>query len=397
MNDRLVCKCAGTVVWLALALLFLGACRNNDPSVVQPDRFASAAASTTAPSVGSPSSHAASTGAAETPSGSASAPLRPYASVATAAPAPLVPFARGKGPADVKRPKAETKPRVEPEPPPVTLGKVELLSAGALPHRELRLTSEVGHTEQMQMTMALDIGMEIAGKKAPGGALPPMMMTMDMKVTEAEPGGDIGYQFVLTKTDVPPAKGVEPKVMNLMKKGLSKLIGLNGRVVVSARGLTREAKMILPDKADPQTAQIIQGMEQAMNQISAPFPKEPVGKGGRWRYATRMTQNGVSLTQEATYVLTDIAGDTVTCDVRIEQTAPKQKVASPLGVTVDLLSLSSKGEGKTKLRLDQLSPVTSVLALDSAVKMAIPDGAATRVMTMTTAMQLRVQQPAKLD
>jgi hypothetical protein len=165
----------------------------------------------------------------------------------------------------------------------------------------------------------------------------------------------------------------------------------------------------MPAGARPEMAQVIQGMEQAMSQLSAPLPDEAVGKGASWQVQTKLSQNGVSLTQTATYSLTDLDGDALTLDVKIAQSAPKQKVASPMGVTVDLTSLSSTGGGKSKLRLDRLSPLESLLSVASTVTMAVPvktetknDGepsgeapsTQTKSMKMVTKMVIAVMPPA---
>ena len=144
---------------------------------------------------------------------------------------------------------------------------------------------------------------------------------------------------------------------------------------------------------DPQVKQIVQGMEQAMNQIGAPFPEEPVGIGAEWQYVNTMSQNGVSLTQISNYELYKMDGAMYVCDVFVQQTAPKQKVPSPLGVTVDLLSLSSQGTGKTKIDLGRLSPEKSIMSLGSTVKMLVPEKGQNKTLTMTTQMQIKVIRP----
>ena len=76
--------------------------------------------------------------------------------------------------------------------------------------------------------------------------------------------------------------------------------------------------------------------------------------------------------------------------VVVKQKAPKQKVASPLGVTLDLLSLSSKGSGTSKLRLDRLAPSQSNVSVTTKLKMALPKA---KKMTLLTKMGVLITSP----
>ena len=63
-------------------------------------------------------------------------------------------------------------------------------------------------------------------------------------------------------------------------------------------------------------------------------------------------------------------------------------------VTVDLISLQSMGSGKTKLALDRLSPVKSLITMDSLVNMNIPDNGTNKLMKMTSKLQIKIEPPA---
>ena len=139
-----------------------------------------------------------------------------------------MPYAKGKAPKGKKKKKKKQPQGVVLKPPKklkivAAPGEVKLIKAGSEPLQKLRLNAKVGHKEKVQMTMAMNIGMELDGKKAPSGALPPMLMTMDLAVVENRDGGDMKYDFVLSHTDIPPVKGIQPQVVQMMKKGLKKL------------------------------------------------------------------------------------------------------------------------------------------------------------------------------
>ena len=384
-----------SALFLALCLGSTFGCQKSDQSAIQPEKLASSSpASTATPATASAMAQEPGTQQPGTQQPGTQQPgtqqpgAQPGGSDSSATPGPLLPYASGKAPAASPTPKAVADPKAPAAAAaPAGQAEVKLLKPGAEPRKELRIRSKVGHTEKMQMTMKMDISMSIGGQQAPSNALPAMIMTMDMKVTDTKPNGDIRYEFVMSDTDVAQAPGVQPEVVAAMKGALGKMKGLSGSAVVTNRGFNRDAKINLPPGVDPQTRQVMQGMEQAMQQIGAPLPAEPVGIGAQWKYATPMTQNGITLNQEAIYDLVKLDGDLVSCDVKVVQTAPAQKVASPVGVMVDLLSLQSQGSGKTAFRLDRLVPVQSDMSLLSSVAMGLPDN---KKMQMSTKMTIAI-------
>jgi hypothetical protein len=364
---------------LVILALFAG-CQRNDQSAVQPEKLPSGTA-TAEPSVAErlPATAGTATGADAVPSPDG----------APSPDGPLVPYA-GKAPPPKAKSTASPASGGSAAPDAPPLQEVKLLEAGKEPRAALRLHPKVGQTEVLDMKLTMALEMTAGDQKAPPTKLPPMLMTMSMKVTNVAPDGDITYAFTLTKTDVAAGQGAEKQVVDAMRQALAKLDGMSGEAVVSNRGFTKDAKFNLPPGADPQTKQVLQGMEQALQQIGAPLPEEPVGPGAKWKYTTRVTQNGIRITQGAVYELVKIEGDVISCKVTVDQSAPKQKVASPVGVTVDLLSLKSQGDGTTELDLGHLAPRTSVMKLNSAVKMGLPKG---EQLVMNTTMIIDMRSP----
>jgi len=217
------------------ALLLLLACQKNDQATVQPEKLAEQSSATAAPS--------AAKAAAEQPVAAGDD------SAATAgAPGPLVPYASGKGPSDATPPPAEPK-KGSPATDQPSTGKVasgspagapevKLVKPGAEPRRELRITVKPGQKEVMKMTMTMAIGMKMGARSQPTNQLPPMIMDMDMKVTDVKPNGDLRYEFTLSKTDVGKVAGIDPKIRGAIKQALGGLKGLGGWAEVTNRGLT---------------------------------------------------------------------------------------------------------------------------------------------------------------
>ena len=357
--------------------LALPSCQKNEQSAVQPEKLsASASGVSSAPS----------------PEEAKAAGSAPAASDSSA-PGPLLPFASGKGPQDVKPPPATDKtakpagPRVADKPTNSVSSEIQLIKAGAEPRKELRLKAKTGQVDKMKMVMTMGLEMKVDGQQAaPPQDMPPMVMNLDLKVIDTKPNGDIRYDFIVTDTDVLKGQKTAPKVVQGMKAALGKINGMKGHAVVSNRGFNKEANIDMPPGTDAQTKQVMQGMQQALQQLGAPLPKEPVGQGAQWKFVTKLVQQGIKVRQSATYDLIKLDGNNMTCNVKVDQTAPRQRIAA-MGVSVDLLSLSSTGGGKTDQRLDKLAPLKSNMNMVSKVDMGMPKN---QVMNMTTRMVIDI-------
>jgi len=366
------------VYWpiLLLVAVAMGGCHKSDQSIQAENAASSSPSTSSAP----PPTSAA---AASDEQANAPGPLLPLASAnaveegsartdvpkadaTAAAPAPTVGRA---APADAPaKPLNETR---KSGPSPGSAPVVKLIKAGAEPHQKLRLEAKVGQSEKMKMVMDMNMDINLGGRAAPKASLPPMVMSMVLSVTDVKPNGDIRYDFELTKSDVGNRAGVAPQVAAAMKDALGKMVGMNGYAVVSDRGFNKDAALKLPPGADAQTQQVMAGMEQAMQQLSAPLPEEPVGIGAQWELRQALSQNGIAIQQVATYDLVGIDDKLITANVTLKQTAPSQTVNLPTGDSMKLVSLNSDGSGDLKMRLDRLTPTASKMNLTSRAKMEI--------------------------
>ena len=357
----------------------LGACRDQDgreqDTAVTPDRIVEVAQSASVSAPAGVSTNRARTGQNTSPSVSATAAL--VEATATAAAAAKAPASSAR-PAAAKGNRAAARPRVKPTPTkPTASGKaaaavfpksvLTLVRAGAAPRKMLRIHVNKGQVETMKMVLTMNVKIKELNQQQ---KLPPMVIGMRLQVKEILANGDIRYDFTLTETDVTAGKRYDPRLVAGMKQAMQRMYGLHGHAIVSERGTTRGAQVKLPDSADAQTKQVMQGMEQAMQQIGAPLPVEKVGKGAKWTYTTRLNQGGVHLTQVTTYKLVSISGDKVVLKATVKQTAPKQQIAAPNGVKVSLLKLASRGKGTTTMILSRLAPPKSTMKMKSKMTMA---------------------------
>jgi hypothetical protein len=240
---------------------------------------------------------------------------------------------------------------------------VKLLDAGAEPRTALRYKFQANRTEAIVMDMSMAMAMETGNQKQPETQVPVTRTTMIFDNKEVSPEGNLHYEFEIEQVEVLPTPGVNPMMVNAMKQQMSGMQGMNGSATVTSRGFTQDAEIKIPPGVNPQIRQSIDNMKQSMNQMSAPLPEEPVGRGARWQVTMPVETPAMKLKQVATYTLSEIQGDKVKLDVTIKQSAPPQEIATPgaaPGTKTSLESLKSSGEATIEIQMTKLVPTSNL-------------------------------------
>jgi hypothetical protein len=223
--------------------------------------------------------------------------------------------------------------------------------------------------------------------------LPATRMLMDMTITDAN-ADTYNYTFAVTEAAPVKEPGVQAMVMDAMAKALKNTVGLKGKGTIDNRGVNKGASFELPPNMDPQTRQLMDGMRDAVGRMSAPLPKEPVGVGGKWKVAQQLTQNGMTLDQNATYTVKSIEGDKLTFDVAVEMNAKPQEVKAPgmpAGSKMMLETMTGKGGGTTVQNLTSLLPENSNVKIDTAMKSTVEAMGQKQKMAMDMTMDVTIQ------
>lgn len=251
--------------------------------------------------------------------------------------------------------------------------QIELLNPGAEPRQAIRFKPAVNARQVATLTLAMDMAMTVAGNPVPQVKVPTSVMTMETIVTRIDPNGDIHYQFRYTNVDVIADPAVPKPVLDAVKAQNLKLIGIRGSFVMDDRGRSKSGSFTFPNDIDATTRQTLEQLAQSSSQFSAPMPDAAVGKGASWRLSSPITVNGIQMIQTAIYRLATLQDGVANLDVGLEQEAKPQKMSQPgvpPEVVMTLKSLKSQGQGKVMLRLDQLLPVRSTVAVRSTNEIA---------------------------
>ena len=282
----------------------------------------------------------------------------------------------------------------EPAAPAGAMPTVKLLNAGTGPATTLRLAATKGDKQSIVMTMTMDMEMSVGGTAQPSVKLPAMQMTIDLEVTEVTADRDVRYVFNLSAADVVADPAVAAEVSAIVKTQLQAMVGTKGKALVTERGLTKEADIEFPPGLDPQTRQMMSGMKESLNQLSAPLPEEAVGQGASWDVTTTITQNGLTLKQVATYTLTEAGRGGFTAKIGVRQKADPQEMKAPglpPGTKVHLQDMTSEGEGDVRLDLTRLAPARSSVQMKSSMRSMIEAMGQQTPMSMKMGMGMLIE------
>jgi hypothetical protein len=312
----------------------------------------------------------------------------PAASASAMATAPAQTAPASAAPAETKPQPPEADAPLPVAGPPV----VTLIDPGAEPRKALRYKfGKAAETAIMDMQMALAI--RGVGPGAREITMPTMRMRFDVKPTNVDRDGTLTTLFEMKKIDMLDDKPVSAEMKEKLTGEFQKMVGLKGRTVVTARGLTQEAAIDVPAGMPQSVQQLIDSMKDSLRNLACPFPEEAVGKNARWEVKTVVT-GPLTIVQKATYALKEATDKSVAFDVTIVQEAPPQVMKSaqslPPGATMRLEQYAGGGSGATKIALDKITP-TSALKLTSSSEMQVTAGDQHQKVGIDLAMDLKVK------
>lgn len=249
----------------------------------------------------------------------------------------------------------------------------------------LRYALKPGSKDKILMTMSMGMEMDAPGMPATPIKIPAMQLFMDFDILELLPGDKAKVSYALTATDVVD-DGSNAMMVAALKPEISRMNGLAGAWVTDLRGFPEQMSVKIPDGVSDQIRQQLDSVKNSIEQMSAPLPLEAVGVGGKWEVQSILAQGGMTLQQTATFEVVKIEGDTLSLKTIVRQSAERQIMNMPGGITAELLSLASTGSGTTTLKLSRLAPVNADVTVNNTTK--IQAGGQTVTMKMDMGIQI---------
>lgn len=234
---------------------------------------------------------------------------------------------------------------------------LRLLHAGTGDKHLLRYSATKDTTYEVVMTIEMDLGT--------GLELPVTSVTMEIKVTDVTPEGDISYDFRFTDvevegTEVPP----EPKEM---------MMSMTGSAVVDSRGVNKAGKFEIGDDAPDAVKQMLSKFEEQLRQMSCPFPQDAVGIGAKWTLTQDIDTAAFMMRQVGTFELVELEGNRGKLRVSLKQSAEDAEMNLAGGARATLLSLDSTGTGELEFDLSKPVPVKFFVDLSSDIHVKVGD------------------------
>lgn len=275
---------------------------------------------------------------------------------------------------------------------------VKLIKPGDEPRFTFRLTPKPADALQVEMSMVMTQSMTMGDQKSPSMTSPQITMPIQANVTDIAADGRVTFKYTylapkIDLTNDPLGAGAR------MKQSIDSLAGSTGVVVATPRGFIESAEFNLSGN-DPMLAQMVDSLQQAMRQMSTPFPEEAIGKGGVWEVTVQSQLSGLDTTTVYTLTADLVTADQIDATVAIRQTAPAQDFKDPAAPPgMKLVSFLNEGSGPVVLRRDRVLPLRSRMVSNARIEFIVPtpEGNQTLVqnMQMTMAMNdVPVSKPA---
>ncbi len=256
----------------------------------------------------------------------------------------------------------------------VSPAKIELLTPGAEPRRELKFRPAANSKQTMTMTMGMSVDMMIGDSPMTKVPIPKMVMKMDLNVRQVDPSGDIHYNFAYSDIKAIADQDTSPEMIAVIQKNLKSLVGIQGEMVISSSGQVKSKNLILPKTVEPMIRETLERFNKSMEQFSTRLPSGMVGLGAKWQVTNSLRAGGIKLNQSSTYEIVEINEIGMTVRSKMIQSSPPQDLQLPSAgkdAKAKLTSLTSNGEGKYLIRFDSLLPISGKLSVNTDSKVSI--------------------------
>ncbi|HEX7276515.1 MAG TPA: hypothetical protein VF244_04010 [Acidimicrobiales bacterium] len=250
--------------------------------------------------------------------------------------------------------------------------RIVLDDPGAEPRRVLLLRVTAG--DELRLTMESRIGIELTinGREAPATEAPNSSTILDQRVERVDPDGTV--HFTVSVADV-AVDGADPDMVRETQAALSQMIGLLGTGSVDAHGAAQSMDFDTSAIADPQIKATLDSVSSQISNLSAPFPREPVGVGARWTVTSSATISGITMNTTTRYTLRRLSGDHYELEYTQDGDAPPGPVTlpgTPASARASIRSFIMESTGETIGDLTRHVPATNRF-----------DGTGDATMTMT--------------
>ncbi len=182
------------------------------------------------------------------------------------------------------------------------------------------------------------------------------------------------FEAKVTKVDLPGAQAGAQQAQ--LAQALSGMNGLTGTFDLSPRGEAGEVAFQADAKMqNPLADGVVQGLQQAIELITPPFPDAPIGVGAKWERSQEKKEGGVEQKAKQAFTLKELTAEGGVVEADIELKVPKRAIQAkglPPGATI---AVDGKGHYTYQFRFDHLATkVTGEIAVTQHIEVADQTG-----------------------
>jgi len=247
----------------------------------------------------------------------------------------------------------------DPEVDAVRDAPVALQDAGREPRAQVG-SATAGTVEQsVELTVKMSMGVDYGGQSIPAETMPAVSTTLEFQPGQpSEAGGGFACRFEIAGASIVDY-GSDMERLAQVNRELTQQdpVGLAGTLARSRSGHVRAIDFEIPPASTTILRHFLANLKQALQQLSVPFPGEPIGPGARWKVSLPVEISGLELTQAGTYELQRIEGDRLSVAITANLLAEPQLFQfpnMPAGSRCELIELNGRASGT--LTVDPLHP-----------------------------------------
>lgn len=271
-------------------------------------------------------------------------------------------------------------------------GTLRVLDYGAEPRSTIRYQFKPGQVDRVAMEMAMDMAMEMNGQKMPAVAIPPIKLTMELRVVDVAADGSARLEFKTQSAEAPMDQVAGAGAQAALGRSLAGMTLLSGSYRSDTRGKLLESQVSLPDGYLPANAlQTINEMLGQGNENLQQFPEEVLGVGARWQLLQQRTVASKTLTMLQEFTLKSRSGNQL--ELLMKGSAPviTEGPGTSAAPPADFVPTAT---GSLRVNLQKLVPTGSIeSASNSSTSLPTQDGS-TRTMNVSARMRMSMMPAA---
>jgi len=228
--------------------------------------------------------------------------------------------------------------------------KLKVTEQGAEPRAPRKYTFVANRVDKRIFTIQQE---QARGGPGGGGGLT-LAIALDFAPKKIQPSGS-HWEGKITKVDLPgAAQGAAQQAQ--LSQALGGLNGLVSSFDLSPHGEVGEVSFAGDQKLqNPLAEAVVQGVQQIMQVLVAPFPDQPIGVGAKWERSVDKEEGGVRQQAKHAFTLKEVNAEGGVVEAEIVLNVPKRALQArgvPPGATI---AIDGSGKYTYQFRFDRLA------------------------------------------